>query len=140
MRFWDASATVPLLVGEERTADVRRLLAGDPGMVVWWMTRSECIHALTRRGREGTLRPLDLARARVRLHRLSESWSEMHPTPLTRTAAETFLETHTLRTADAYQLAAAYRWAGQSPQGEEFACLDGRLGDAARAEGFSVVP
>lgn len=64
----------------------------------------------------------------------------MHPTPATQTFAETFLENYPLRTADAYQLAAAYRWAGQNPQGEQFVCLDRRLREAAEAEGFSVSP
>ena len=42
--------------------------------------------------------------------------------------------------ADALQLAAAYRWAAERPQGYEFVSLDGTLRRAAEAEGFTVVP
>lgn len=47
MRFWDASAVVPLLVAEEETDYCRRLLAEDAEGVVWFFTPVEVISALT---------------------------------------------------------------------------------------------
>jgi hypothetical protein len=37
-------------------------------------------------------------------------------------------------------LAAAHVWAGNSPKGHHFVCLDQRLREAARKEGFLVIP
>jgi uncharacterized protein len=109
-------------------------------MVVWWATRSECISALARRGREGSLTPLAQAQARVRLYRLSQSWTEVQPTLRLRALAEILLDRHPLRTADAYQLAAALEWIEESPRSELFVCLDRRLRPAVEAEGFDVLP
>ena len=50
------------------------------------------------------------------------------------------MERHPLKAADALQLAAAYRWAAESPQGYAFVSLDRTLRGAAKAEGFTVVP
>ena len=131
---------VPLLVREPSTEDANNLLISDARMVVWWETRSECISALARRGRDGSLAPLAQAQARVRLYRLSQSWTEVQPTLRLRALAETLLERHPLRTADAYQLAAALEWVGGSSQGEEFVYFDRRLRSAAQAVGFDVLP
>jgi predicted nucleic acid-binding protein len=109
-------------------------------MVVWWATRSECISALARRGRDESLTPLAQAQARVRLYRLSQSWTEVQPTQGLRALAETLLDRYPLRTADAYQLAAALEWVEGRPRGERFVCFDRRLRPAAEAEGFDVLP
>jgi hypothetical protein len=45
-----------------------------------------------------------------------------------------------LRATDALQLAAALVWCDETPRGEPFVCLDERLGDAARREGFRLLP
>jgi predicted nucleic acid-binding protein len=140
LRFWDASAAVPLLVREPSTDDANNLLRSDSQMVVWWATRSECISALARRGRDGSLSPLAQAQARVRLYRLSQSWTEVQPTLRLRALAETLLDRHPLRTADAYQLAAALEWVEGNPRGERFVCFDRRLRPAAEVEGFDVLP
>jgi predicted nucleic acid-binding protein len=140
VRFWDASAVVPLLVRESRTKAARTLLTEDPNMIVWWITRSECISALTRKMREGVFTPLEHAQARVRLHQLQRAWTEMQPISGVRALAEVLLQRHLLRTADAYQLAAALRWRGGAAQGAPFVCLDGKLRQAAESEGFTVTP
>lgn len=140
MRFWDASSIVPLLVREPRTNESLRLLREDRGMVVWWVTRSECSHALARKTREGYLTPLEHAQATVRLHRLRERWAEVRPVDGVRSLAETLLYRHSLKTADAYQLAAAMRWCEGAPRGAAFVCYDGNLQGAAALEGFAVVP
>jgi hypothetical protein len=45
-----------------------------------------------------------------------------------------------LRAADALQLAAALVWSDESPTGEGFVSLDDRLREAARRQGFEVLP
>jgi len=57
-----------------------------------------------------------------------------------RDRAHRLLAVHALRAADALQLAAALVWADERPAGLEFVSLDDRLGEAARREGFRVVP
>lgn len=37
------------------------------------------------------------------------------------------------------QLAAALVWAGKAPKGHQFVCLDQRLREAARKEGFTLL-
>jgi uncharacterized protein len=46
MKFWDASAVVPLLVAEETTDAVQALALEDSTMLVWWATQVECASAL----------------------------------------------------------------------------------------------
>ena len=122
------------------SASMRRLVDEDSAIVVWWLTRTECVSAFERRAREGGLRRHDARRARQILQSLATVWSEMQPTDSLRTAAERLLGLHDLRTADALQLAAALEWCGGRPQGLEFLCLDARLRRAAEREGFDVQP
>ena len=42
MRFWDASAIVPLLITEVSTRCLQALAARDPDMLVWWGSEVEC--------------------------------------------------------------------------------------------------
>ncbi len=44
MRFWDSSALVPLLVDQQRSAELRGLPEED--IAVWWATEVECAAAL----------------------------------------------------------------------------------------------
>lgn len=132
---------MPLLVRESQTPSALALLQGDPVIVVWWATRSECVSALRRKVREVELTPLEYAQARVRLHQLENAWTEMQPVTKVRALAETLLHRHSLlRTADAFQLAAAIRWRGGDPRGADFVSLDGRLRSTAEDEGFIVRP
>ena len=140
MRFWDTSAIIPLIVREPRSDALRRLLEQDAGMVVWWATQVECVSAISRRAREGTLVPEGEASARGLLNDLSESWTEAQPTARLRNLAEQVLNVHSLRAADALQLAAALIWCGEQPQGRPFVCLDDRLRNAAARFGFALLP
>lgn len=140
MRFWDASAVVPLLVRESRSPSIISLHEADADMAVWWMTRSECVSALARRRRDGEIPPLGHAYSRVVLHYLGGAWAEMQPTTRVRALAELFLDRYALKTADAFQLAAAFRWRGEQPRGQDFVCLDDQLRRAASGEGFDVLP
>jgi uncharacterized protein len=131
---------VPLIVNEPQSGAMRTLQGEDRDLVTWWGTRAECISALNRRRREGSLSPTDVTDARAVLGPLSGSWSEMQPTEQVRVLAERFMDAHPLKAGDAMQLAAAYRWAAEEPGGYEFVSLDGTLRSAATAEGFTVLP
>lgn len=140
MRFWDASAVVPLLVGEPATGLVRRVLAEDSDLVVWWATKVEAASALARMEREGALEKED---ARVAQRLLEEIWSgivEVQPGERVRSTALRLLRTHRLRAADALQLAAALTWRDGEAEEVGFVCLDDRLTEAAQREGFEVGP
>jgi predicted nucleic acid-binding protein len=140
MKFWDASAVVPLLLAESHTQAMAGLVARDPVMLVWWGTEVECASAMARLEREGALGHDAITYAMRRLARLARGWHEVEPTEVLREAAMRFLRVHPLRAADALQLAAAYLAAERRPASLEFVTLDDRLAAAASKEGFPVVP
>lgn len=139
MRFWDASAIVPLLVEQPASAALAELQRAGAPMAVWWGTPVECWSALARVRRDGLLDARQEEEAARMLEILSQAWLEVLPTPDVRAHARRVLRLHPLRAADALQLAAALVWAGSPPAGE-MVVLDGRLAEAARLEGLSVLP
>ena len=139
MRFWDASAIVPLLVSETSSRALQALAKQDSTMLVWWGSEVECVSALARRERDGALEGRTMATALRRLRQLADAWDEIDPSDAIRETAERFLRVHPLRAADALQLAAAFAAAEQRPASLEIVTLDDRLADAARKEGFAVV-
>jgi hypothetical protein len=139
MRFWDASAIVPLLVSETSSRSLQALAKQDSTMLVWWGSEVECASALARIERDGALDPRDAARVFERLRQLSGGWQEIEPSDVIRQAAIRFLRVHPLRAADALQLAAAYAAAEQRPASLDMVILDERLAIAARKEGFVVL-
>jgi uncharacterized protein len=139
VRFWDASAIVPLLVEEPASAAMLSLLEADRELLVWWGTPVECVSALSRREREGALAPAAVTRAVERLRALAPAWQEVLPGDAVRTAAQRLLRVHPLRAADALQLAAAVVASENDAAALPLVCLDERLADAAAREGFSIV-
>ena len=109
-------------------------------MVAWWGTVVECYSAFARLHREGVLNSHSEEDVRRLLTLLSESWTEIEPGMDIRDIAGRLLLMHPLRAADSLQLAAALLWANKSPRGHHFVCLDGRLREAARKEGFKLLP
>jgi predicted nucleic acid-binding protein len=140
VKFWDSSAIIPICLKEQLSETVKRLIKADEDIVVWWTTRVECLSAMSRRRREGVLNTDAELKARAILSALSIEWSEVQPTELVRQRAERLLSIHSLRSADAFQLAAALIWAQENPQGHEIVCLDQNLREAAHKEGFTVIP
>jgi hypothetical protein len=138
MRFWDASAIVPLLLDEPESPALRQLLRGDAGLVVWWGTPVECASAIARVARDGALTSRDETTALDLLRTLERSWHEILPTTPVRQTAQRLLRVHPLRAADALQLAAALAWAAGDPLGLCLVTRDDRLADAARREGFEL--
>ena len=135
--FWDTSAIVPLLVRESGSPAAQRLLRKTT-LLVWWATSTECLSAIARREREGSLMRQAADQAKERLRFLQESWSEIVATEEVRQYAARVLLRHPLRAADALQLGAALRWAEGLPRGHRFHTLDTRLEEAARKEGFEL--
>ena len=139
MKFWDASAVVPLLIAEESSRRLQALAAKDSAMLVWWASAVECISALARLERDGALNPAAMTLALQRLHKLYAGWHEVDPSDEIRETAARFLRVHALRAADALQLAAAFAAAERRPASLEIVTLDERLANAARKEGFVVL-
>jgi hypothetical protein len=139
VRFWDASAIVPLLISETTSQRLRTLVASDPTMAVWWASEVECVSALARREREGMLAARTLEIALRQLREFAKTWLEVEPNDLIRETAVRILRVHTLRAADALQLAAAFAAAERRPASLEMVTLDERLAVVARKEGFPVV-
>lgn len=139
MRFWDASAIVPLLMAESTTRPLQRLAAADPAILVWWGTEVESASAIARLERDGALDEAAASRAFERLKHLAAGWHEVDPSDAVREAAVRFLRVHPLRAADALQLAAAFVAAERRPGSLELITLDDRLASAARKEGFALV-
>lgn len=139
MRFWDASAIVPLLTAEPSTKALQRLATANRAMLVWWATEVECASAVARLERDGDLDGSDVVAAFARLKGLAANWHEVEPADAVREAAIRFLRVHMLRAADALQLAAAFVAAERRPSSLELITLDERLAAAAHKEGFVLI-
>lgn len=139
MKFWDASAIVPLLIAERGSPSLRAMAADDPLMVVWWATQIECSSALARLEREGLLEGRNVTAGHKRLQQLAANWQEIDPSDELRETAARLLRVHPLRAGDALQLAAAFVAASGRPPSLDFVVLDERLATAAQKEGFSIV-
>jgi uncharacterized protein len=139
VRFWDASAIVPLLVAESSTRRLQTLAAEDSAILVWWGSEVECVSALARLEREGAFNEAAMTAALARLRQLVAGWHEVDPSDAIREAAARFLRVHPLRAADALQLAAAFLAAERRPASLELVTLDDRVAAAARKEGFTVI-
>jgi predicted nucleic acid-binding protein len=139
VRYWDASALVPLFIEEASTAEVKGWQAADPGITTWMMTRVEVVSSIARRKREWPELLARWNRAIREVHEVASRWIEISDAVTTRLHAERFVIDYPLRTADALQLAAALVAADGEPQSLELVTLDRRLAEAARREGFPVL-
>jgi hypothetical protein len=140
VRFWDTSAIIPTFLEEVSSSTMRQITREDPEMAVWWATPVECLAAIARRERSDSLAHDDAHRALGALLDLAEAWTEVPPTESLRDNARRIVRTHDLRTAHAFQIAAAAAISGSRPETLALVTLDERLAVAARREGFPVVP
>jgi len=139
LKYWDSSALLALVLEEDRTREVVSIHAADPDLTVWCLTDVEIASALARRLREGL--PNDRSDSiRADLKRYSDRWSPVGALELVRVRALRLVHTHPLRAGDALQLGAALVACNERPEALPFVCLDDRLRDAARREGFPVLP
>ncbi|MDD5704927.1 MAG: type II toxin-antitoxin system VapC family toxin [Kiritimatiellae bacterium] len=139
MRFWDASAIVPLLVKDEDTAEREAQLREDSVIVTWWATRVECASALCRLARDGGIEEDQLKTALANLNALADTWAEVLPSERVRSRALRLLRVHPLRAADALQLSACLAASDASGRSMTLVCADKRLCEAADKEGLTVV-
>jgi hypothetical protein len=139
VKFWDASAILPLLVDEPTRERLLTVLEADPQILAWWGTPVEIASALARREREQLLTAVEVEAALGTARELADGWHEIVPSPAVRRTAERLLRVHALRAADSLQLAAALIAADHDPGTLEIVCLDARLATAARREGFKLL-
>jgi predicted nucleic acid-binding protein len=140
MKFWDASALISLCLHEPETAMLKKIAQADEAIVAWWASPIECLSALARLRREGSLTIHEEGQAHAILRSLMSGWTEIEPTEAVREQAARVLRLHPLRAADSLQLASALVWSQGASIDHSFVCLDKRLRDAARREGFHVLP
>ncbi len=82
MKFWDATAIVPLLVAEPTTRPLQALAARDPDMLVWWGSEVECASVLARLERAAALDVEATSLAFDRLKQLADGWHEIEPSEI----------------------------------------------------------
>ena len=138
MRYWDASALVPLVVAEPDSERVRTWLSEDDHIVTWAWSRTEITSAIERRAREGSLSRPQRREALRRFGAFADSWDEVTELLAVRSRANALLARHPLRAADAGQLGAALLIQEQLAQALTFVCLDHRLSTAAELESLRV--
>ena len=140
MRYWDASALVPLVVAESTSSLVRKWLAEDERIVTWVWTRTEIVSAIERRTREESLLRKQRREVLGRFDAFASNWDEVTDILAVRSRANALLARHPLRAADAGQLAAALLVHEQLAEPLTFVCLDQRMSSAAELEGLRVLP
>lgn len=138
--FWDSSALVPVLLPEARSIELTSLLGSDGEPVLSWVSPLECQSAIYRRHRETPLPTPLLNQALERLEALFQDADVIVATDEVRKRASRLLALHPIRSSDVLQLAAALVWCEEQPAGEKFVSLDETLREAARREGFTVLP
>ena len=139
MRFWDASALVPLIVEEPGSALCRDWLKEDPEVVLWGLTWLEVASAIERRVREGRLSKALRSTALGKIRRMAADAHEIGDLAAVRTRALTLIARHPLRAADSAQLGAALLVADPDPASLTMVVLDRRLAEAADREGLGVL-
>ena len=139
MRYWDASALVPLIVAEPDSDRVRGWLAEDDHIVTWVWTRTEITGAIERRTREGRLSRPQRREVLDRLGALADRWDEVTEVLAVRSRADALVARHPLRAADAGQLGAAVLVQEQLAGALTFVCRDQRLLTAADVEGLRIL-
>lgn len=139
MRFWDASALVPLIVEEPGSLVCRAWIRDDPEIVLWGLTWLEVASAVERRVREGRVPKALRSAALARIKRIVGDAHEIGDLPAVRTRALSLVARHTLRAADAAQLGAALLVADPDPASLTMVVLDHGLAEAAEREGLGVL-
>ena len=139
MRFWDASALVPLVVEEEGSKLALGWLREDLQVTTWALTALEIASALERRAREESIDSGRRRDALRRLSRMARAWDEVADLAAVRERALTLVRRHPLKAADAAQLAAALHASAEAGAALPFVCLDRRLAEAATREKLPVL-
>ncbi len=139
MKYWDSSGLLPLLVNESTSTARREVLRSDRGVVTWWGSLVECASALNRLQREQLIDVATLTQLLSNLDHFATHWIQIPPVDQARRIAMRLLRIHSVRAADALQLAAALIAADNTPETLDFVTNDDRLAIAAQLEGFRVL-
>jgi predicted nucleic acid-binding protein len=137
MRFWDSSAIIPLILSEKKSEAMRELQSDSQPLIVWWSTVTEVASALCRIYRHGNHGEINTGLQTYQ--GIIAAGQIVPPSEEILNTAERLLRMHPLRAADAQQLAAAIVASENQPSTLPFVCLDDRLSEAARKEGFTVI-
>jgi hypothetical protein len=137
-RYFDASALVKRYVQETGTTTVRRLLASGIAASSR-LSEVEVTSAVIRRAREGAFTTERRDRMLAALQRDVPALAIVEMTPEVTAHARALLIRYPLRAADAVQLASCLYLQQQLVQPVPFVAFDGRLVQAARAEGLTVI-
>jgi len=138
VRFWDSSAVMPLLLQQDATTRMEEEYRSGSLIAVWCLTRVEAWSAVCRVRRDGRIGSPEVRLARSRLQGLTASWVEVDDLRAVARRAQRLLELHSLKAADAMQLAAALILVLDRPERVPFVTLDGHLAEAAEREGFEI--
>ena len=139
MNYWDTSALLKLFVREPGSSDARAVLAGDREVATALLTYIEAYSAFTRRGQDGSLTHADLAKVR---RRFGTEWNAYLRVPVTEEVvrrARAAAERHGIRTLDAVHLASLLELEERLGERIGLIAADGRLLQAATAEGVRVI-
>lgn len=131
---------MPLLVSQPQSRQVEQWVGEDDALAVWMLTPVELTSAIRRLVRERALNERDAAMVESRIDDLMRVSHVVVDVEGVRTQARRLLRLHSLRSADALQLAAALEWTGGRTAGRTLVSLDAQLTAAALREGFHVVP
>ncbi len=138
--FWDSSAVVPVLVTEIQSAPMAALLRTDPGLRSGGPVQSNgsrrCIDVI---GKANSFSALSTRRSSGS-RRWWQTPTSSHPRSGCASGPDVCWRRSRFAPSDALWLAAALVWCNEAPQGDSFVSLDDRLREAARREGFAVVP
>ncbi len=140
MKFWDASAVVPLIVQEEKTEYCIKQFRDDEDAIVWTLSKIEVFSALCRRFRDNSLTEEAFELSKTRMNDFFDMVFEVVSIPKVKQRALRLLQVHPLKAADALQLASVLVATEEDPSRLPIICFDERLGHAARREGFTVNP
>ena len=97
MKFWDASALVPLCVEQLESAAVKALIEDDGGPVVWWGSIIECWSAFARLRRRLCSTRITRTQRAHGFHTLQEAWIEILPSEDVKAHAGRLMRHHQLR-------------------------------------------
>ena len=137
-RYFDASALVKRYVREPGSTVVRRLLASGDAATSR-LSEVEVSSGVARRAREGALTVRQRDRILAALVRDLPALVLVELTSEVAADARALLLRHPLRASDALQLASCLYLQRHLAQPVPFVAFDGRLTEAARAEGLTVV-
>lgn len=138
--FWDTSACLPLLIREPSSPALLDLHGQLDVILIWTLTPVEVASSIFRLVRETKISIQEGERAYGVWQDLMGEMSLVRDVEMVKQRAIRLLRIHSLRAADALQLAAALVACSDLTSGHTLVTLDEKLAQAALKEGFRVLP